>query len=414
MNLGSVQNLTEETWNFGTKPRQSYKLAGDCKPGGYPCNSNLTSQSFYPYSSTYPYMHTNYSSDWEIFEAVRIQELEEVKARAAQMEKTMRWWSDCTANWREKWSKVRAERNKAQEEARQLRLRLDGVVKEMSMLKKVNQALVNEKENLERITAWKTESIFTELPYITKDLNQLKFLEQEPVENVSKTSKIPVGEDTKKDAEVINDQNDHNKEFTPKPPNSFSGRVPSISLEEPTKKWENTVKTTEKGLIHVSVSHLHMAEMQKILQKEREMNVFLEKEMEKMENELFLWKWKYEELKQNKVEGDGWLNNYSSFLLHLPLTEGKKKNLVSVTFFEPLLFYLKLNYSIKLERLQIENSSEWEKPERLVAEQQRLKEESRRLKLQVKEIQRLLEMKSKTKSSNDHQDTQSKLLVKNK
>ncbi|XP_008503723.2 coiled-coil domain-containing protein 102B [Calypte anna] len=373
MNLGSVQNLTEETWNFGTKPRQSYKLAGDCKPGGYPCNSNLTSQSFYPYSSTYPYMHTNYSSDWEIFEAVRIQELEEVKARAAQMEKTMRWWSDCTANWREKWSKVRAERNKAQEEARQLRLRLDGVVKEMSMLKKVNQALVNEKENLERITAWKTESIFTELPYITKDLNQLKFLEQEPVENVSKTSKIPVGEDTKKDAEVINDQNDHNKEFTPKPPNSFSGRVPSINLEEPTKKLENTVKTTEKGLIHVSVSHLHMAEMQKILQKEREMNVFLEKEMEKMENELFLWKWKYEELKQNKVEGVK-----------------------------------------QLERLQIENSSEWEKPERLVAEQQRLKEESRRLKLQVKEIQRLLEMKSKTKSSNDHQDTQSKLLVKNK
>ena len=34
-------------------------------------------------------------------------ELEEAKARATQMEKTMRWWSDCTANWREKWSKVR-------------------------------------------------------------------------------------------------------------------------------------------------------------------------------------------------------------------------------------------------------------------------------------------------------------------
>jgi coiled-coil domain-containing protein 102 len=32
--------------------------------------------------------------------------LEEARARAAQMEKTMRWWSDCTANWREKWSKV--------------------------------------------------------------------------------------------------------------------------------------------------------------------------------------------------------------------------------------------------------------------------------------------------------------------
>ncbi|NXU74224.1 C102B protein, partial [Oreotrochilus melanogaster] len=373
MNLGSIQNLTEEMWSFGTQPRQNYKLSGDYKPGGHPCNSNLTSPSFYPYSSNnYPYMHPNYSSDWEIFEAVRIQELEEVKARAAQMEKTMRWWSDCTANWREKWSKVRAERNKAQEEARQLRIKLDGVVKEMSMLKKVNQALVNEKENLERITAWKTESIFAELPYITKDLNQLKFLEQEPVKNVSKTNKIPVGEDTKKDAEVISDQNNHNKEFTPKPPDSFSDEVPDINLEEPTKKLENTVETMEKGLIHVSVPHLHLAEMQKILQKEREMNLFLEKEMEKTENELFLWKWKYEELKQNKVE------------------------------------------SVKqLEQLQIENSSEWEKPERLVAEQQRLEEENRRLKLQVKEIERLLEMKSKTKSSSD-QDTQSKLLVINK
>jgi hypothetical protein len=39
-------------------------------------------------------------------QAARQRELEEARARAAQMEKTMRWWSDCTANWREKWSKV--------------------------------------------------------------------------------------------------------------------------------------------------------------------------------------------------------------------------------------------------------------------------------------------------------------------
>lgn len=44
--------------------------------------------------------------DWEAKEALRQRELEEARARAAQMEKTMRWWSDCTANWREKWSKV--------------------------------------------------------------------------------------------------------------------------------------------------------------------------------------------------------------------------------------------------------------------------------------------------------------------
>jgi hypothetical protein len=41
-----------------------------------------------------------------VHQAARQRELEEARARAAQMEKTMRWWSDCTANWREKWSKV--------------------------------------------------------------------------------------------------------------------------------------------------------------------------------------------------------------------------------------------------------------------------------------------------------------------
>ena len=45
--------------------------------------------------------------DWEAREEMRTRELEEARARAAQMEKTMRWWSDCTANWREKWGKVR-------------------------------------------------------------------------------------------------------------------------------------------------------------------------------------------------------------------------------------------------------------------------------------------------------------------
>lgn len=38
-------------------------------------------------------------------------ELEQLRARVCQMEKTMRWWSDCTSNWKQKWSQVRQERN---------------------------------------------------------------------------------------------------------------------------------------------------------------------------------------------------------------------------------------------------------------------------------------------------------------
>lgn len=198
MNVGSAQELMEETWVLGTQSRQPYKFVGDCQPGVHLCHSNMPSQSFSPFSSHYPSMNMNYSSDWEIFEALKVQELKEVKARAAQMEKTMRWWSDCTANWREKWSKVRGERNKAREEARQLRIKLDSVAKELSMLKKINQDLVSEKEKLENVATWKTELSCSEISYIKKDLNKLMFLEREPVKEVSKTNKTAAAEGTKK------------------------------------------------------------------------------------------------------------------------------------------------------------------------------------------------------------------------
>ncbi|NXB10793.1 C102B protein, partial [Cnemophilus loriae] len=351
-NLDSIQRQMEEIEVFGTQPTQPDKLDRCWQLGDHLRHSNLPSQSFYPYSPHYAHMHSNYSSDWEIFEAVKIQELEEVKARAAQMEKTMRWWSDCTANWREKWSKVRGERNKAREEARQLRIKLDSAMKELSMLKKINQDLVSEKENLENGAAWKTECSCSEISYIEKDQNPLMFLETEPLKELNKIIKIPGVEDTKKD--VNKDQRNENKKFTPKPPSFFRNGLPSTYLEEPKISLGTTAKTTEIDLIHVSVLNLHLAEMKKILQKEREMNVFLEKEMEKMENELFLWKWKYEELRQTKLE------------------------------------------SLKqLERMQCENASEWGKREQIEAEKQRLEKETRKLKMQVKEMQELLEMKKK-------------------
>lgn len=47
-------------------------------------------------------------NEWEIRESQRQRELEEAKGRAQQMEKTMKWWSECTSNWREKWAKVKS------------------------------------------------------------------------------------------------------------------------------------------------------------------------------------------------------------------------------------------------------------------------------------------------------------------
>ena len=92
--------------------------------------------------------HVNMNNDWDDREELRQRELEEIRARAAQMEKTMRWWSDCTSNWREKWCKVRNERNKAREENRQLRAKLDACIKENNTLKREKDELVNQNEQV--------------------------------------------------------------------------------------------------------------------------------------------------------------------------------------------------------------------------------------------------------------------------
>lgn len=89
-------------------------------------------------------------TEWEAKEAHRQRELEEARARAAQMEKTMRWWSDCTANWREKWSKVRNERNSAREENKMLRSKLEMAVKDRNSFKREKLDLEAQNDRLKR------------------------------------------------------------------------------------------------------------------------------------------------------------------------------------------------------------------------------------------------------------------------
>ena len=43
----------------------------------------------------------------------------------------MRWWSECTANWRDKWSKVRAERNKYKDELKRLAIKHEATLQDM-------------------------------------------------------------------------------------------------------------------------------------------------------------------------------------------------------------------------------------------------------------------------------------------
>lgn len=155
MNLDSIHRLIEETQIFQMqqspiKPRCDKEVPTPCPRDT--CGSCLPPCGW-PSHAAYDFSARPYNTNkWDICEELRLRELEEVKARAAQMEKTMRWWSDCTANWREKWSKVRAERNSAREEGRQLRIKLEMTMKELSALKK-KQSLALPKEATEAVVA---------------------------------------------------------------------------------------------------------------------------------------------------------------------------------------------------------------------------------------------------------------------
>ena len=59
-------------------------------------------------------------------------DFEDLQARCSQMEKTMRWWSECTANWRDKWSKVRAERNRYRDEVKRLSLKHEAALSDLN------------------------------------------------------------------------------------------------------------------------------------------------------------------------------------------------------------------------------------------------------------------------------------------
>lgn len=147
MNLDSIHRLIEETQIFQMQQSSVKPPCDIVAPDSSPrdtCHSCLPLQGLQSHAAHNFCAHSCNTNEWNICEELRLRELEEVKARAAQMEKTMRWWSDCTANWREKWSKVRAERNSAREEGRQLRIKLEMTMKELSELKK-KQSLPHQK-----------------------------------------------------------------------------------------------------------------------------------------------------------------------------------------------------------------------------------------------------------------------------
>ncbi|KAM9409013.1 coiled-coil domain-containing protein 102A [Pholidichthys leucotaenia] len=374
-------------------------------------------------------------ADWESREELRLRELEEARARAAQMEKTMRWWSDCTANWREKWSKVRAERNRARDEVRQLRQRLDALTKELSGVRRERQELTSENETLRQealrlrgdhaaapppsaspsspahphgsaSSCSSSPSIPPSSPASSSSSSQVLHgrageglpvsPEAEPVRDVD-LDQQKTGQ--QKDLELL-ESILRSRAPAPDHQESWDGRSgprsSSAARERSRQLWED-MSTTEEDSTRVNALQLRLDESQKVLMKEREDKLSLSKKMERLEAEVSQWKLKYEELNKNKQEVLKQLNLLKE--IHQDelgrISEDLEDELGARTSMDKKLAELRA----EMERLQVENAAEWGRRERLETEKLALERDNKKLRAQTEDLEEQLAKKRRQAAS---------------
>ncbi|XP_033898239.2 coiled-coil domain-containing protein 102A-like [Acipenser ruthenus] len=370
--------------------------------------------------------------DWEGREELRLRELEEARARAAQMEKTMRWWSDCTANWREKWSKVRAERNKARDEVRQLRQRLDTLTKELTAVRRERQELSNENEQLRQETGCLRDDRTTPTTDATTNAQPCLALNSPPSQTldnklVSEGLGSPEQEPVR---DVGTEKPDSTKELellesllrakVAEGPENWDGRSAG-SLRSPLSRqdrsrllWDD-VSVIEEDTSKVNALQLRLDESQKVLLKEREDKLSLSKSIEKLEAELSQWKLKYEELSKTRQETLKQLNLLKE--VHQDelgrMSENLEDELGARSSMDKKLAELRG----EMERLQAENAVEWGRRERLETEKLTLERDNKKLRTQIEDLEEQLARKRRQAASaldTDLKSIQSELFERSK
>ncbi|XP_045314841.1 coiled-coil domain-containing protein 102B isoform X2 [Leopardus geoffroyi] len=419
MNLDSIHRLIEETHIFQMREPSVKPPCDMLAPASSPkdtCPSCLPHQGQQSRAAHNFCSHSCNTSEWSICEELRLRELEEVKARAAQMEKTMRWWSDCTANWREKWSKVRAERNSAREEGRQLRMKLEMTMKELSALRK-KQSLPHPKEVLETSQDLRYPT-FMEVPSAQRDPFHLGSQTWESIRECPVKREFPTKENLDSKEEDLNiDQLKLNAEMklSLNCPDSLKNVVSENSTLKSALRPQAINLPLENKVPEISALQVHLDEFQKVLWKQREKRSSLEKEIERLESALSVWKWKYEELKESEPK------NLKEFNIIPGQHENEMKEISgdikeeseSQTGKDRVIYELRA----ELERLQAENILERDKREVLETEKQGLERENRRLKAQVEEMEELLERRNVLSANSpgpDFKTSQIELQEKNK
>ncbi|KAJ1204484.1 hypothetical protein NDU88_008261, partial [Pleurodeles waltl] len=275
-------------------------------PSGSPADCSQPSGEFYEMkpsaqlnqlsSIQHPYCNFDGIGDWDTREMLHARELEEVKSRVAQMEKTMRWWSDCTANWREKWSKVRAERNKAREEAGQLRLQLETTTKELSTIKKEVQDLIMKNKEL-------NAEIHKKNCFLSK--GACRRGEVCPVdivghhlhgEEIKNGTIIHLQEMGKRAVDISENPLRENLDITQNSELFHFG----AHVGKPRQMVDAICRAQESELLKSSALQVHLEEIKITLEKERKLRATLEMRIKTLETELTQCKLKFEEVTRCK------------------------------------------------------------------------------------------------------------------
>ncbi|KAF2895292.1 hypothetical protein ILUMI_10880 [Ignelater luminosus] len=370
-------------------------------------------------------------TEWEAKEALRQRELEEARARAAQMEKTMRWWSDCTANWREKWSKVRSERNKARDEAKQLRTKLDAALKDSNSYKRERQDLEVQNEQLKK----EIEKIHLLLLKHAGQFDSQIFeaLGEDPLRdfNFSQNHESPVKNCVEFQNGILGGAN------TPVECDStatsllglekdscieeyiLQGAVPRHvsdhkDIEKRNIDTESLIngfdaksdKTSRKDdydeeyiIQKMSMLQLRLEEATKTLQIEREEKQLLHRNMERLTGECQELKEKCEELRQARQDA-------VRELLSLQDQHQEEVQLIRADLQDEANSREGMDRRIndlraELERLQTENAAEWGKRERLETEKLGLERENKKLRAELRDLQERLERKGRPLTNSD-------------
>lgn len=376
---------------------------------------------------------SHFDIDWEAKE----RELEEARARAAQMEKTMRWWSDCTANWREKWSKVRTERNKSREESKMLRTKLEMALKDCSAIRREKQSIEHENEFLRveierlqqdnRCHALYLNQVPAQESFIptfgsvrsrlgTPDANDIESASQidSPVKSEesceessprARSSAAATNKDSLNESDVDETLGAIPKIKSPVSRISYDseehpfpdGRRYSTSVEF--GKYVDPIETVDVEYLQQKLTHLKLRldEATKTIQAEREEKGSLHRNTESLQLELLELRSRVEELKCTRQEAERQLlilqEQYRQQVNCLEQDQREDANT------RETLDRRLADLRSELERLQAENAAEWGRRERVETERQALERDNKKLRTTLSDLQERLERRNSSSSS---------------